>query len=575
LHFLIPELVVGLEGYKGAYYAHLGDFATAGAIEMKLAETLDESYAQLSVGQYGIHRGLALVSPRLGDDWRAVVAAEVYAADGPFVNEEDLLRINVFGKLTHDISDSAKASLSWMSYGSGWNGSGQIPARAVCGEGEAGAPPPEDFGARCIDRFGTVDPSEGGASQRHMARASLDVTWEEADFQAMVYGLRQSFALYSNFTFFAEDPIRGDGIEQVDERWVVGTDMRFRKHLHIGKSIFSTSVGLQVRHDAIDNALSHQSNRERLEPRVDASIGETGIGVYVEEDARLTPWLRWVLGLRFDRVDVKVDDRLEDTTDVGTRSSGVAGDMLLSPKGSVVISPIRQWDLFVSAGRGFHSNDARGAVLDEGAVDLLTTAKTYEVGTRVRPVEGLSLDAAGFLIDLDSEIVWIGDEGVTEASGATRRVGVEGTVRYKFADWFFADAEVTAVEPRYRNNAGNGDAIALAPTLTFTTGVGLRPKIGDFIPFFGSRLKAITDRPAIEDESLTADGFLIVDVNAGLRWRDIELAVDIQNLLDSDWREVNFASETRLPHEPAPVQGIHYAPGWPFTAIGRVTYYWR
>jgi outer membrane receptor protein involved in Fe transport len=575
LHFLIPELVVELEGYKGAAYAHLGDFATAGAIEMRLAEKLDESYAQVSIGQYGIYRGLAIVSPDLGEDWRLVAAAEIYADDGPFENEEDLIRFNAYGKLTHDLSANAKASLSWMSYGSGWNGSGQIPARAVCGEGEGGAAPPSTFGEPCIDRFGTVDPHEGGATQRHAARLSLDVKWEDADFRAMAYVLRQNFTLYSNFTFFAEDAERGDGIEQNDARWVTGLDARFRKHFHLGKSVFTATAGAQVRYDAIDNALHHQEARERLEPRVDASIGESSLGFYVEADARLTDWLRWVLGARFDRFDVSVEDHLEDLATSGSKTSGVAGDMLFSPKASVTVTPVAPWDLFASFGRGFHSNDARGTVLARDPVDLLTVAKTYEAGTRVRPATGLSFDAAVFLIDLESETVWVGDAGGTEASGATRRYGVEGTARYKFADWFFADAEAVWTRPRYTGNAGNSDAIALAPIFTFTTGVGARPKFGDFTPFVGARLKAIADRPAIEDASLTADGYTTVDLNAGLRWKDLEAAVDIQNLFNVDWREVNFATETRLRFEPDPVLGIHYSPGWPFTAIGRLAYYWR
>ncbi len=575
LHFLIPELVVGLDGYKGAAYAHLGDFATAGAVEMTLAEKLDESFAQLSIGQYGIYRGLALVSPDLGEDWRAVVAAEVYADDGPFDNEEDLLRLNAYGKLTHDFGPRAKASLSWMSYGSGWNGSGQIPARAVCGEGEAGVPSPEEQGAACIDRFGTIDPSEGGSTQRHSARLGIDVGWDDADLQAMAFVTRYDFDLYSNFTFFRDDPVRGDGIEQFDDRWVIGTDIRLRKHLHVGKSVFTTSGGVQVRFDAVDNGLYHQEKRERLEARVATAIAESSVGAFLEEDVRLTPWLRGVLGVRFDRFDARVDDALEDRTDAGTKSSGTAGDFLFSPKGSVVVTPVAAWDLFASYGHGFHSNDARAAVSEPERVRLLTPAKTYEGGTRVRPLPGMTIDAAVFLIDLDSETVWVGDEGVTESSGATRRYGVEGTLRYKFADWLFTDAEATWTHGSYVGNAGNGGAIALAPIFTFTTGIGLRPTFGDFTPFFGSRLKAITDRPATEDESLTADGFVTVDVNAGLRWKDIEAAIDIQNLFDADWREVNFATETRLPYESAPVTGIHYSPGWPFTLIGRVTYYWR
>jgi len=575
LHFLIPELVVGLDGAKGPYYASYGDFATGGAIDMKLAETLPESFAQASIGQYGIYRALVVESPKLGDDWRAVAAAEVYHDDGPFVNPESLLRFNLYAKLTHDFAPNVKGWLTWMSYGSGWNGSGQIPARAVCGEGEPGTPPPSDFGQPCLDHFGTVDPSEGGSTQRHLGQLGLSARFGDTEVDAMAYLMKYRFELYSNFTFFAEDPVHGDQIEQDDDRLHGGLDVRIKHPITIGKSVFTTTFGVQARLDGIDNALYHDEARERLEPKVHADITESAISAFLEEDARLTPWLRMVIGVRADRMDAVVDDLLEDYATLGTRTSGKAGAFLASPKATALVSPTPWLDLYLDYGRGFHSNDARGAVRGKDTVDLMTPVTGYEVGAAVKPVEGLRVAAALFLIDVDSEIVWVGDEGTTEASGATRRFGGEFTARFQISDWFFSDAEVTVTNPRYRSNAGNGDAIALAPTFTFTAGAGFRKRFEDWTPFAAMRVKAITDRPAVEDGSLTADGFVIVDANAGLRWKMIELAVDIQNLFDSTWREVNFATDTRLPYEPDVVSGIHYSPGWPFTAIGRATVYWE
>lgn len=575
LHFLIPELVVGLEGYKGPSFASFGDFATGGAIQMRLAETLDESVAQVSVGQYGILRGLVIVSPKLREDFRVVAAAEVFKDDGPFLNPEDLHRFNVFAKVTHDLTPSTKASFSWMSYGSEWNASGQIPARAVCGEGEAGTPGPDEYNAPCIDRFGFVDKTEGGATQRHVGQLALTSAWDDTQVQANLFLMRYRFSLYSNFTFFAEDPVNGDQIEQGDDRWVGGFNVRAQRHTHYRGAQFTTSGGAQVRVDGIDNALYNDKARERLSPRVDANISQASIGVWAQEDIRLNRWIRILLGGRADRFDVNVVDRLEDQGSVGSKTSGVAGATLFSPKAMAIISPIPQLDIFLNYGRGFHSNDARAAVRDGGRTSLLTPATGYEVGVRVKPVKDLQLDAALFLMDIDSELVWVGDAGTTEASGATRRFGVELSGRYRISNWLFADAEATFVEPKYRANAGNGDAIALAPTQTFVAGIGARPTFGDFTPFASVRLKSIGDRPAVEDGSLIAQGFTIVDANAGLRWKSVEVGVDIQNLFDAKWREVNFATETRLPYEPAPVTGIHYSPGWPFTAIGRVSYAFR
>lgn len=575
LHFLIPELVVGLDGYKGPYYAAQGDFATAGAVNMRLAESFEESQAQYSIGQYGVMRGLVIASPKLAEDWKVVAAAELAKDDGPFKKPEDLQRFNVFAKLTHHLGPGTKASLSWMSYGSKWSGSGQIPARAVCGEGEPGVPTPESYGAKCIDHFGHVDPTEGGDTQRHAAALSLSSMWDRTELTALAYLVKYRFSLYSNFTFFAEDPLHGDQIEQGDDRLFGGIQLRLQRHAHYRGIQFTTSGGVQVRVDGIENALFHDQARERLEDKVRAKVTESSIGVYVEEDIRLHRWIRVLLGARADRFDVSVEDQLEDRSTLGTKTSGVAGQTLFSPKAQAIVSPIPQLDIFLDYGRGFHSNDARGVVRGKGAATLLTPGTGYEVGVRVKPIKDLSVEAAAFLIDLDSEIVYVGDEGTTEPSGATRRIGLEVDARYRISNWLFADAAATFVDPKYRANAGNGGAVALAPTRTFEAGVGARPTFGDFTPFASLRVKSIADRPATEDGSLVAQGFTIFDANVGLRWRSIEAGLDIQNLFDAKWREVNFATDTRLPYEPRVVSGIHYSPGWPFTAIGRLSYYWR
>ncbi len=574
-HFLIPELVVALEGYKGPYYAHLGDFATAGAVNLSLAEKFDESYAQGQIGQFGIFRGLVIESPDLGDHWRAVMAAEYYQDNGPFLNAQKLGRLNLFARATHDLSHRSKVSLTLMAYGSTWNSSGQIPARAVCGEGEPGIAAPETFGQPCLPRFGTVDPTEGGSTQRQSAQLAFSSVWQGTDLNVMAYLVRYRFGLYSNFTFYRDDPVNGDEIEQTDARVFGGLDMRLRRQLPYRGALFTTSLGAQIRADGIDNGLYHDRARERLETRVNATIGESQVGVYVEEDARLRKWLRLVAGARVQRMDVQVDDPLEDSSTAENATSGAKGATEFLPKFLAAVTPIPQLNLYASYGRGVHSNDARGVVRAREAATLMTPATGYEIGLRATPLRDLNVTAAGFLLDLASELVWVGDEGITEASGQTRRYGLEVGARYRLKNWFFADIDATFVRARFRNNAGNGDAVALAPTRTFTAGVAARPTFGNFTPFVALRVKSIADRPATEDGSLVAQGFTVVDANAGLRWKNIEMAVDAQNLLGATWREVQFATESRLAYEPAPVTGIHYTPGWPRTVIGRATVYWR
>ncbi len=566
-HFLIPELVLSLDAYKGPYFAQYGDFATAGAINLRLVESVPESSASMQIGQYGVARGVVIASPRLDDHTRATFAVELAKQDGPWLNPERLGRVNVFARVAHDFGKS-KLVATWMSYGSRWYGSGQIPARAVCGEGEPGVPPPSTYGGSCIDHFGYVDPTEGGASQRHLASVAWSWANKAVDVNVMGYAMYYQFGLYSNFTFFDRDPVNGDEIEQTDERLHTGLDVRVRQHTHVGKSVFQTTVGAQTRVDLIDAGLFHDVARSRLSTTVDAGIVEAQTGAWIEEDARLLPWLRAIAGLRFQRADVSVKDRVGD-------ASGASGAFAVLPKLLFSVTPEKHFTLFASWGRGFHTNDARGVVQRTDPADLITPVNGWEVGARVTPVKNLQLSAVGFLVDVASEQVWVGDEGTTEPSGRTRRLGLELDARYRLTDWLYADASFTLTSAKYRDLPSGEDEVPLAPRRTFSAGIGVRRKVGDFTPFFGFRVKSIADRPANEDGSLVAQGFTVADVDGGVRWKNVELGVDAQNLFDARWREVSFATTSRLAGEPAPVNGIHYTPGWPLTVTGKATVYWE
>ena len=556
LHFLIPELVSSLHVYKGPYYAQFGDFATAGAVNMELTDAFHESQASFTAGQYGIFRGLGIVSREVGDDTRFFVAGEAYAQNGPFDNKERLRRYNVTLKATHDLTPLSSVTLSWMSYSGRWNASGQIPLREV----DAGR----------LGRFGTLDPFEGGRTQRHGGSVRYRARGENADVDVLAYGVRYNWSLFSDFTYFLRDPVNGDMIEQTDDRTLGGLDARTRFHHHFGPVRLETSVGAQARVDAIDNALYDSPQRERLSTRVDAHINQTGIGLFVNEKMRLGSWLTLVGGVRLDRADVSVEDRLDDATTRGNRDGGSAGATLASPKGSVILSPFRWLGFFVNVGRGFHSNDARGAVRATNPATLLVPATGYEIGVRGAPWDPLVLTAAAYRLDLDSEQVYVGDEGTTEPSDPSTRMGIEVAGRLYFGRWLYADSAATFNKAVYRPNEGNGGAVALAPTRTVTAGVGFRAPFG----MFGSvRMRHVGPRPATEDETITAEGWTVFDARLGQRLGPAELALDVQNLFNAEWREVQFATESRLRDESAPVEEIHFVPGWPFTFRATLTAY--
>lgn len=554
MHFLIPELVSSLDVYKGCYETRYGDFSTAGALHLKLTDHFDESQASLMVGRFGILRGLAITSLEVGERLRLVAAGEAYAQDGPFSRKEDLFRMNGFARATYDLSDSSKVSLSWMSYSGRWNASGQIPEREV----KAGR----------LDRFGFINPAEGGSTQRHSLNLAIEALDHRSHFQANLYFVRYIFKLYSDFTFFLDDPFFGDMIEQTDDRHMLGGQVQARYHHHLGPVRLESTFGLQGRFDSIDNGLYHDYQRERLSVTSLSSIAQSGIGLYASEEARYSDWLRLTAGIRLDRADVSVEDRLDGPGALFNTKTGTQGSTLISPKAAFVLSPLSWMDLFLDIGRGFHSNDARGAVRSQDRARLLTPATGYEVGTRIRPLKPLTLSFSAFRLDLYSEQVYVGDAGTTEPSDASQRLGMEISARYYMSRALFADTDITLTQARYQN----GDFVALAPTRTITAGLGFRAPFGTF----GSiRVKHVGDRPANEDGSLTAEGFTVVDAQLGHRLGRFELGLDIQNVLNSEWKEVQFATASKLRNETVPVEEIHFVPGYPFTIMGRISAFWK
>lgn len=555
LHFLIPELAISVDGYKGPYAARFGNFATAGAVEIRLAEALPESYAQYSLGQYGLMRGLAIASPKLHDRWRTTLAAEIAKEDGPFQSEEALKRYNVFARASYDIDYLSKVTMTVMSYGSEWNSSGFLPARAVCGEGELGVLLPAAYGEPCLDRFGSVDDSQGGKAQRHMASVAYSVRDDQSELTSLAYVIRQGFEIYENPTYFMEDRVNGDQIEQTDQRTVVGSTLDWHRHDEIGPLRLTHTVGLQFRADAIDGALYHDYRRYRLGILMDDEVNERQLAIYAQEQLQPLEQLRFVLGARGDHIDV------------GDRS-----DARFSPKFMAVISPIEQVDVFADYGWGFHTNDARGAQQPINPSTLIVPVVSYEAGLRIKPTRSLQISSAVFMMNLDSELTWDAESATTQVSSPSRRTGIEIEARYHLENWFFADASATFTKARYTDHSG---AVPNAPTQTVAAGAGFMRTFGKYTPFGGLRLRMLGERPANQQETLFSRGSAVLNADAGVRWWNLEARLDVSNILGAEWRDVSEAYSSQLAYEPAPVEGVHYSPGWPRTIMGSLRFYWQ
>ncbi|MGB8329962.1 MAG: TonB-dependent receptor [Polyangiales bacterium] len=574
LNFIIPELIQRVEIRKGPYQAEYGDFATAGAINLVLDDEKPMSSVTVGGGTYRTFRGVGIISPKT-DKLEPLIAAEVFGTDGPFENGEGLLRVNVFARTTFKLRGETRLALTGMAYLANWNASGQIPLRAV----ESGD----------LDWFGSIDPNEGGQSQRYSLYVNVDSPARAgAQGKRSIGGQGLSlvgwvtlsrFALYSNFTFFANDPVNGDMIRQGDERTAFGLRAKYGFAHRFSRVMLKSRMGASFRFDAIDNSLQHAPGREITTTEVDADISEGGLGLFGEEELAWK-WLRLIAGLRFDYFGFDVTDSLEDTATLDTMTSGEEAQAIVLPKASVIVHPIEPLELFFNFGRGFHSNDARGVVLGTDPVTPLAAALGWELGARVLAWERLQLSTTFFWLNLDSEVVWIGDEGTTEASGETQRFGVEAQFRLEVLPWLLADLDATWVHAEFVNNPGNANAVALAPELLISGGLSARdPRTG-----LSGRLGVfyIADRPATEDRFLTAEGFVRVDASFGWENRRFGVKAQILNLINTRWRQAQFATVGRLPGEDSPAdcpsgtrpvidpdggfvgcEDLHFTPGWP------------
>jgi outer membrane receptor protein involved in Fe transport len=544
-NFIIPEVVERVEITKGPYFANQGDFATAGAVNMVSRDDFEHSSLGFGVGGSPGHggptyRGLLIASPRFGERTHATFAAEIGRQNGPFDNPEGWDRYKLFNKLTYQPSERSTLQVTEMSYGGAWHGSGQIPARAV----EQGV----------IPRFGTIDPDEGGTTTRHQLALHYTLHATEASkLEALAYVGKYDFNLFSNFTLYTRDPENGDEIEQLDRRTFYGGKLSYRVVHDLGGVRFDTTMGGDARSDDIHEELWNTLHRKQLSGVASDDVHETLVGAWANEEITPVEWLRLVGGGRADALVFAVDD---DHHPAGSpaSTSGADGAHQFSPKASLVVSPLErekaQIDVYVNYGHGFHSNDVRGAFATP-AVTPLTRAIGEELGTRGRFFDRWDLAAAFWALDLDNETVWVGDEGTTEVSGATKRHGVELESRFELTKWLAVDGDVTFTKSAFRENAGNGNGLALAPKRTWSGGVSARHVVGPGVARGGLRFYGIGDRPATDDGALVAPGFTIFDLHVGYRVRRFDLAFDVENLFDSATRSAQFATTSRLRTDPA------------------------
>jgi hypothetical protein len=542
LNFLIPELVDRIEYRKGPYFAQNGDFSAAGSADIAYRRTLDQGFAALTLGQRQFRRLLGAGSVALGGGLSLLGAVEVQHNDGPWTLPERLRKRN--GVVTLSGGSQAEGwSASLMGYDAKWNSTDQVPQRLI----DAGM-----FNGQPFGRFDAVDPSDGGQTRR----SSLSGEWHrdtgsEAT-KLAAYAMGYRLQLFSNFTY---GEALGDQFSQQDRRSVYGLNASHAVEHRVGDLPARSEVGLQLRHDRIRVGLFKTLERRITETTREDEVRETQLGVYGQTSVELAPWLRGIVGLRADQARFQVDGL------TNAANSGRASARLFSPKLSLVAGPWAKTEFFFNAGRGFHSNDARGTTDAINPVPGFVVARGLELGARTEWVPGLQSSLALWKLDFDSELVYVGDEGVTEPNRPSRRRGIEWNNRYVPAPWLLVDADLAWTHARFKGDDPAGNRIPNAVDKVASFAVTLR-ELG---PWSASlQWRYLGSGALLEDNSVRSRASLTTNLRVSRKlWRSSEVSVDVFNLANRRLNDIEYFYESQLPGEAAPVADRHVHPAEP------------
>ena len=548
LHFLIPETIERIDFGKGPYYADKGNFMTAGFVNFQTKERISQSTIKLEVGQFQTQRIYGMMNLLEKEELHhAYIASEWITSNGPFESSQNFHRLNVMGKYVYDNEEDEKLSLSISHFNSEWTASGQIPQRAV----KQGL----------ISRFGTIDDTEGGQTSRTNIQLNHTKYLNQSlSLKNRIFYTNYAFDLFSNFTFFLRDTENGDQIRQRENRAMWGGESELSKTFSLANgNEFTWKGGVGLRFDDIsDIGLFYTRNRiETLESIQDGEIREANTYAYSSADLSLGKW-NIQPGIRVDAFQFNYHNFLENSgKPVAAQSS------ILSPKLNIFYSPTRNQQFFLKAGKGFHSNDSRLNIVPGAVSQSLPAAYGADLGGVFRLSPKLIIQPTIWYLELEQEFVYVGDEGIVEPSGRTRRMGADLSASLQIGKYLFAQGNVNYAHARSLESEAGESFIPLAPILTTSGGISFSHPKG-----FSASLqtRVMGNRPANEDGSIIAEGYWITDLNGRYELGRMAFQVMIENLFNQQWNETQFATESRLRGEDVSMEEIHFTPGTPFFA---------
>jgi hypothetical protein len=552
LNWLMPETINTLDIRKGPYYADVGDFGSAGALSIGLIDRPEKNLAQATVGSFGYQRYMGMGATRIGTG-SLLFAGEVGAYNGPWANPDDMRKINGLVRYSQGTATDG-LTITGMAYSNKWNSTDQIPERAIGVE---------------IGRFGSMDPSDGGNTNRFSLSTRMVGTDSSGSWKANVYVIKSSLDLYNNFTYFLDNSTQGDQFHQHDDRLVVGGNAARTINGSLGALRTETTFGIQTRYDDITVGLTDTLQRAFLANVRTDKVGEGSVGVYAENTVHWTEWFKTIFGWRGDYF-AATDNSIYDPV-----NSGNVHATMGSPKFRAVIGPFYKTEYFFGAGYGMHSNDVRGATITESPVDriadpgaastpigrspLLVRTKGAEVGFRSKIIPGLDSSVSLFVLDQASELVFSGDAGDTQASRPSRRYGVEWSNSYRVTPWLAIDADLAVSHARFvgddheqaalyaslagfpQAQIGNapGNFIPNAPKVVASAGLVFGEKTG----WFGTlRWRYLGESPLSEDGAFKSPATSVVNGRVGYRfdngWR---VQLDALNMLDAKTNQITYA----------------------------------